>query len=92
MVYYRQEFENKSVVFPFARFNFFRGGYKAERNAPYSDVKEWEMGLEWQLTPQIELTTQYTISDRTNTVAQSVGRSYGQYEGHLLRTQLQINY
>lgn len=92
MVYYRQEFENKSVMFPFARFNFFRGGYKAERNAPYSDVKEWELGLEWQFTPQIELTTQYTISDRTNTVAQSVGRSYGQYEGHLLRTQLQINY
>jgi len=92
MVYYRQEFEKRGVMFPFARFNFFRGGYKAERNAPYSDIKEWELGVEWQFTPQIELTTQYTITDRTNTVAQSVGRSYGQYEGQLVRMQLQLNY
>lgn len=92
MLYYRLKTEECGVLFPFAKFNFFRGGYKSERNAPYSDIKEWEMGLEWQFTPQMELVTQYTITDRTNTTAQATGRSYGQYEGHLLRMQFQINY
>jgi phosphate-selective porin len=74
------------------KFNYFRGGYKSERNAPYSDIKEWEFGLEWQFNPQMELSAQYTITDRTNTIAQTTGRSYGQYEGHLLRFQFQMNY
>ncbi len=92
MVYYRYVSNSWGTMFPFAKFNFFRGGYKPERNAPYSDIKEFEFGLEWQFNPQMELTAEYTITDRTNTIAQTTGRSYGQYEGHLLRMQFQINY
>jgi hypothetical protein len=91
-IFYKYEAPCWGTMFPFLRFNFFRGGYKPERNAPYSDIKEWELGTEWQFTPQIELTTEYAITNRTNTVAQSVGRSYLPYEGHALRMQLQINY
>lgn len=92
MVMYRHETESWGTLFPFARYNHYRGGYKAERNAPFSLINEWEFGLEWQFNSQMELVTQYTITDRTNTTAQSTGESYRQFEGHLLRSQFQINY
>jgi len=92
MVMYRHETDNWGVLFPFARYHHYQGGYKAERNAPYSKIDEWEGGLEWQFNPQMELTAQYTITDRTNTTARATGLSYGQFEGHLVRLQFQINY
>ena len=79
-------------MFPFARWVHFPGGYKTERNAPFSRINEREFGLEWQFTPQMELVTQYTLTDRTNTTALASGESYRQFEGHLLRMQFQINY
>ena len=92
MLTYRKQTECYGTLFPFAKFNYFRGGYKPERNSPYSEIDEWEIGLEWQFNPQMELVTQYTITDRTNTTAMSSGESYRQFEGQLLRTQFQINY
>lgn len=92
MMMYRLETEDVGVLFPFAKFNQYRGGFKSERNAPFARVNEWELGLEWQFNPQMELVTQYTITDRTNTRAQSTGESYRQFDGHLLRAQFQINY
>ena len=92
MLTYRWETECHGTLFPFAKFNYYRGGHKAERNAPYSEVDEYEVGLEWQFNPQMELVTQYTITDRTNTTALTSGESYRQFEGQLLRTQFQINY
>lgn len=91
-LFYKLDTPTMGTLFPFLRFGFYRGGYKAERNAPYSDIKEWDFGTEWQFTPQFELTTQYTISNRTNTTPFTTGRSYLPYEGHSLRMQLQINY
>jgi hypothetical protein len=80
--------------FPFARWVHYRGGYKAERNAPYSRIDEWELGCEWQLNPQMEFTAMLTITDRTNTTSihQENVASYRQFDGHLLRFQFQINY
>ena len=89
---YRQETECWGTMIPFARWNYFSGGYKSERNAPTAHVNEYELGLEWQFNPQMELVTQYTITDRTNTSALADGLSYRQFEGQLLRCQFQINY
>jgi hypothetical protein len=81
-------------LFPFARWAYYQGGYKAERNAPYSLIDEWELGCEWQLNRQMEFSAMYTITDRTNTSAinQEDTLSYRQYDGHLLRFQFQVNY
>lgn len=92
MVMYRLETRCRGTLFPFLKYNHFRGGYKPERNAPFSKIEEWELGLEWQFNPQMELVTMYTLTDRTNTNALSTGRSYQQFEGSLLRSQFQINY
>lgn len=84
----------KGELLPFARWNYFTGGYKTERNAPYVDIREWELGLEWQFSKSLELVSMYTITDRTNTTAISSAnaQSYQQFEGQLLRFQVQVTW
>jgi Phosphate-selective porin O and P len=93
MAMYRQKLE-KGELIPFARWNYYQGGYKSERNAPYSQIDEWELGTEWQFSKSLELVVMYTMTDRTNTQANSTAdtRSYEQFEGQLLRFQAQVNY
>lgn len=94
MVMYNYKTDCHGTLFPFARYAYYKGGYKQERNAPYSHVDEFEMGCEWQMNPQMELTALYTWTDRTNTTAinQAGVTSYGQFEGQFLRFQFQFNY
>jgi hypothetical protein len=92
MFMYRLETDCYGVLFPFIRYHYYHGGYKWERNAPDALVNEGEVGLEWQFNPQMELTTQLTFTDRTNTSALSSGESYRQFVGNLLRVQFQMNY
>lgn len=93
-VMYRYDTCTHGILFPFTKWNYYEGGYKNERNAPNVYINEWELGLEWQFNPQIELTTTYTFTNRTNTIARTaVGDpSYLQFEGDLIRCQLQFNY
>lgn len=94
MVMYRQETECWGEFLPYCRWTHFRGGHKSERNAPFAKVDELEAGVEWQINKNVELTAAYAITDRTNTRANSVANtlSYNQYDGQLMRFQLQINY
>jgi hypothetical protein len=93
MMMYRQKLQ-KGELFPFARWNYYNGGYKSERNAPSSQIEEWEIGTEWQFSKSLELVGMYTITDRTNT--QAIGtagtQSYNQFDGQMLRFQVQVNY
>jgi hypothetical protein len=52
------------------------------------------MGFEWQFSKSLELVSMYTITDRTNTTAISSAntRSYQQFEGQLLRFQVQLTW
>jgi hypothetical protein len=79
---------------PYVQWTHYRGGYRSERNAPYVRINEWHIGCEWQIQKALEFTVQYTLTDRTNTTAidQPGAVSYRQFEGGLLRFQLQINY
>ncbi len=94
MTMYQYETACHGTLFPFLRYNHFRGGYKPERNAPYCSIDEWEAGVEWQLNKQMEFTAIYTITDRTNTTAIGTAdvESYRQFEGQLARFQFQVNY
>jgi hypothetical protein len=82
------------TLFPFVKWNHFKGGYRSERNAPFVDINELEMGLEWQFTKELELTTMFTLTDRTNTGATDRAGfvNYRQFEGSLFRMQFQYNY
>ena len=92
MLFYKYDSPTLGTFFPFARYTHFKGGYKAYRNAPYSDMQDWELGCEWQMNKAVEFTTSYLFADRTNLNALSTGESYLPFEGQVLRFQLQVNY
>ncbi|MFN4257987.1 MAG: porin [Gemmataceae bacterium] len=82
------------LFYPFVRWVYYRGGVKADRNAPFALIDETELGVEWQIAPAAELTVQYTFTDRTNTRATTAAGvvPYRQFVGQLLRFQFQFNY
>ena len=80
----------KSQVFiPFVKYHYYKGGKKAELDARSYTVKELEIGVEWQIIPQLELVIMYTISDRR--FEDFVLQSNHQF-GRLLRIQTQVNF
>jgi Phosphate-selective porin O and P len=94
MTMYREQTESFGDLIPFTRWSYFQGGYKSARNAPFAEINELEVGLEWQFTKYLELVSMYTVTDRTNLNARSTANtlSYGQFDGDMLRFQLQFNY
>lgn len=94
LVNYKNDTERFGRLFPYFRWQTGRGGYIWERNAPFAYLGEFDLGLEWQFTPQMELTCEYDWVNRTNTSGKSpiVNGQYAQFMGDLLRFQFQINY
>ena len=75
-------------LIPYARGTYYDGGKKFEENAPHYKIKELELGLEWQLFKNLEVTAAYDMASRTsNNVAKNV-----EQKGHVARMQVQINY
>jgi hypothetical protein len=74
--------------YPFARWQYYRGGFKAAVNAPRLETEELELGLEFQLDPALELTATYGWASRK----EADERRFGQAEGQILRVQAQWNY
>jgi hypothetical protein len=73
---------------PFARWQHYRGGFKAGINAPRLETDELELGIEFQPTPPLELTLTYGRAKRREADERRSGRA----EGDILRAQLQWNY
>ncbi|HMP78103.1 MAG TPA: porin [Pirellulaceae bacterium] len=94
LVQYQHKTCDHGIISPFYRYTFYEGGYKNERNAPFVTISEHDFGVEWQFGKGVELTVSYLITDRTNTQAISVADelSYRQFDGDVLRFQLQLNY
>ncbi len=77
------------TLVPFVRGHYFKGGKKAELDARSYDVKELELGLEWQPFKNFELTAMYTISDRR---FEDYKKQDNRQQGNLLRLQAQLNF
>jgi hypothetical protein len=75
------------ALIPYVRGTMYDGGKKFQANAPQYQVKEIEMGLEWQIIKPLEVVLAYMISDRT-----SDKHPYLQEYGHWGRLQVQVNY
>ncbi len=77
------------VFYPFTRIHSYTGGKKHELDARSYNVKELELGLEWQFNKYFELTAMYVISHR-NTDDSRIKNN--DQKGRLLRLQTQINF
>jgi hypothetical protein len=67
-----------TLVFPFARWNYYDGGRKFARNAPNSRVNELDLGLEFAPWPELEITPLYTRTfrrTRTSTFPYEITRN-----------------
>ena len=73
---------------PFARWQYYRGGFKAGLNAPRLETDELELGIEFQPAIPLEFTLSYGWARRR----EADERRAGQAEGQLLRAQVQWNY
>jgi hypothetical protein len=83
-------FKDKDVLTPFAKWQYFDGYSKAERNAARNQVNDWEIGAEWQAAKEFELSAVIHKMNRTD-LGQFNG--YGErFQGTALRVQAQINY
>lgn len=76
------------TLFPYLKWQKYRGASKFDTNAPFMRLDETEVGLEWQPSSALEIAIAYANMRRTD-----VGVApYRQVKGDLLRVQLQVNY
>jgi hypothetical protein len=79
----------KQLLYPFAKFQYYDGGKKYEKDARSYVVRDYEIGVEWQPLKAVELTAEYVIADRTFVdSALPINRQ----QGNLLRLQAQFNF
>ncbi|TRX63284.1 porin [Carboxylicivirga sp. M1479] len=80
---------NKQEIIPFVKGMYYQGGKKFELDARSYDMKELEIGIEWQPIKAFEIVAIYTIADRRyEDMEMPINRQTGQ----LLRLQFQVNY
>jgi hypothetical protein len=82
------------LIIPFVRYHSYDGGKKHELDARSYNVKETELGIEWQPIKNFEVVAMYTISERRFEDANLTddGTIENFEKGRLLRLQLQFNY
>lgn len=89
MVNYRVE-SGVGDLFPFLRYQTYKGGRKFAANAPLVEVLEWDLGTEWSPTKNLEFTFQYSYTPR-----RTDSREFPYEEltdGHRLGVQMQVVY
>lgn len=81
-------------ILPFLKWQYYDGANKAETNAPANKVNDIELGVEWQIARELELTAVWHHMKRHNLVTGNrAGRpDYAPFETDVLRLQLQLNY
>lgn len=78
----------KGFITPYARYQVYDGAKKLELDARRYKLNELELGLEWQLIKNLEITLAYVISDRKYSDFKT---DYAE-QGNFLRIQMQANY
>ena len=86
---YMLNLKKDHVLIPFVRGQYYDGGKKFELDARSYEVREFEVGFEWQPVKQFELVAMYTISSRR---FEDFLNQDNLQKGNLLRLQAQINF
>lgn len=81
--------KKNSYLYPFAKFQYYNGGKKFEKDARSYVVRDYELGLEWQPFKAFELVAEWVISDRT---FEDSALPINRQKGNLLRLQAQFNF
>lgn len=85
---YFTKIKNDKVI-PFARYQYYDGGFKTQKNATSHKVNEMEFGFEWQPSKYFELTATYNMNSRRY---ENVLNQDNLQKGNMLRLQAQISF
>ena len=96
-------FDTNGTVIPFVKYQYFDGYNKAETNSPKNEVHDWELGVEWQIAPEVEIAAVYHRMNRTNLVTGArnaasttnnlpAREDYENFSTDALRVQVQYNF
>lgn len=86
---YKWDLPKKQLLYPFAKFQYYDGGKKFEKDARSYTVRDYEFGVEWQPIKAFELVAEWVISDRT---FEDSANPNNRQKGSLLRLQAQFNF
>ncbi|TDE01391.1 porin [Flavobacterium sandaracinum] len=86
---YKIDLPNHKLLYPFAKFQYYDGGKKFEKDARSYIVRDYEFGLEWQPFKAFELVAEWVIADRT---FEDSALKNNRQRGNLLRLQAQFNF
>ncbi len=86
---YKIDLSKQHLLYPFAKFQYYDGGKKFEKDARSYIVRDYEFGLEWQPIKAFELVAEWVISDRT---FEDSANPNNRQKGNLLRLQAQFNF
>jgi len=88
MAMYRVPDSPVGQIIPFARWQKYRGGWKAATNAPRLESEEYEAGVEWLPLKELEITMSYSRMMKS----EADERRLGIARGDVVRAQVQWNY
>lgn len=77
------------VIIPYARAQYFSGGFKTELDAGHYKVNDYEFGVEYQFLKNFELVAAYVIASRR---IENKANETNYQEGNMIRLQFQFNY
>lgn len=86
---YKLDLPKHQLLYPFAKFQYYDGGKKHEKDARSYVVRDYELGLEWQPFKAFELVAEWVIADRT---FEDSTLPNNRQRGNLLRLQAQFNF
>ena len=89
-----QFLDTNGTLIPFIKWQYFDGYNKAETNAPKNEVNDWEVGVEWQLAPEVEIMAEYHRMKRNNLVTgnRAGTQDYQSFTADAIRVQVQYNF
>jgi hypothetical protein len=79
----------EQIIHPFARYTYYDGGKKHERDARSYEVQETEFGIEWIPFKNFELVVAYNIADRRY---EDFQKKENRQVGRFMRIQAQLNF
>lgn len=89
MLNYKLDLPKHQLIYPFAKFQYYDGGKKHEKDARSYVVRDYELGIEWAPFKAFELVAEWVIADRT---FEDSARPDNRQRGNLLRLQAQFNF
>lgn len=78
-----------TTLIPFVEVQRYDGGKKFELDARRHRVRDAQVGAEWEIMPELELTLAYHASDRRY---EDLARPDNRQRGRMLRAQAQVNF